>query len=89
MELLIRETVGQVLNMKALFRDVNEALQRSITNLRIKKMGILFLKWPSLRSWRYYVGARLKFWWRSRVPKNGSRDKAVEIPPTRKPRYFE
>ena len=37
MELLIRETVGQVLNMRALFRDVNEALQRSITNLRIKK----------------------------------------------------
>ena len=50
MELLIRETVGQVLNMKALFRDVNEALQRSITNLRIKKMGILFLKWPGVTS---------------------------------------
>ena len=26
----------------------------------------------SLRSWRYCVGARLKFWWRSRVPKKGS-----------------
>ena len=32
--------------------------------------------WPenSLRSWRYCVGARLKFWRRSRVPKKGSRD---------------
>ena len=28
----------------------------------------------SLRSWRYCVGARLKFWRRSRVPKKGSRD---------------
>ena len=43
----------------------------------------------SLRSWRYCVGARLKFWRRSRVPKKGSRDEAVEIPPARKPRYFE
>ena len=34
---------------------------------------------PSLRSWRYCVGARLKFWRRSRVPKKGSKDKAVEI----------
>ena len=42
----------------------------------------------SLRSWRYCVGARLKFW-RRRVPKKGSRDEAVEIPPARKPRYFE
>ena len=50
MELLIRETVGQVLNMKASFRDVNEALQRSITVLRFKKMGILFLKWPGVTS---------------------------------------
>ena len=32
---------------------------------------------PSLRSWRYCVGARLKFWRRSRVPKKGSRDEAV------------
>ena len=31
----------------------------------------------SLRSWRYCVGARLKFWRRSRVPKQGSRDEAV------------
>ena len=43
----------------------------------------------SLRSWRYCVGARLKFWRRSRVPKKGSRDEAVEIPPARKPQYFE
>ena len=43
----------------------------------------------SLRSWRYCVGARLKFWRRSRVPKKGNRDEAVEIPPARKPRYFE
>ena len=28
----------------------------------------------SLRSWRYCVGARFKFWRRSRVPKKGSRD---------------
>ena len=34
---------------------------------------------PSLRSWRYCVGARLKFWRRSRVPKKGSRDEAVEF----------
>ena len=33
----------------------------------------------SLRSWRYCVGARLKFWRRSRVPKKGSRDEAVEF----------
>ena len=31
----------------------------------------------SLRSWRYCVGARLKFWRRSRLPKKGSRDEAV------------
>ena len=31
----------------------------------------------SLRSWRYCLGARLKFWRRSRVPKKGSRDEAV------------
>ena len=30
------------------------------------------------------MGARLKFWWRSRVPKKRSRDEAVEIPPARK-----
>ena len=34
-------------------------------------------EWSSLRSWRYCVGARLKFWWRSRVPKKGSRSEAV------------
>ena len=28
-------------------------------------------------SWRYCVGARLKFWRRSRVPKKGSGDEAV------------
>ena len=33
----------------------------------------------SLRSLRYCVGARLKFWRRSRVPKRGSRDEAVEL----------
>ena len=32
----------------------------------------------SLRSWRYYVSARLKIWWRSRVPKKGSRDEVVD-----------
>ena len=49
----------------------------------------IFLHPVSLRSWRYCVGARLKFGQRSRVPKKGSRDEAVEIPPARKPRYFE
>ena len=33
----------------------------------------------SLPSWRYCVGARLKFWRRSRVPKKGSRDEAGQI----------
>ena len=47
MELL---TVGQVLNMKASFRDVNEAIQRSIIVLRSKKMGILFPKRPGVTS---------------------------------------
>ena len=32
-----------------------------------------------LRSWRYCVAARLKFWRRSCVPKKGSRDEALEI----------
>ena len=32
----------------------------------------------SLRSWRYCVGSRLKFWWRSRVPKKRNRDEAVD-----------
>ena len=50
MELLLRETVGQVLNMKASFRDVNEAIQRSIIVLRSKKMGILFPKRPGVTS---------------------------------------
>ena len=36
------------------------------------------LSTTSLRSWRYWVGARLKFWRRSRVPKKGSRDEAGE-----------
>ena len=31
----------------------------------------------SLRSWRYCVGTRLKFWRQSRVPKKGSRDEAT------------
>ena len=38
---------------------------------------ICFQHMDSLRSWRYCVGARLKFWRRSRVPKKGSRDEAV------------
>ena len=37
----------------------------------------LCLARPSLRNWRYSVGARLKFWRQSRVPKTGSRDEAV------------
>ena len=32
----------------------------------------------SLRSWRCCVGARLKFWRRSRVPKKGSRTKRLK-----------
>ena len=31
------------------------------------------------------MGARLKFWRRSRVPKKARMDEAVEIPPARKP----
>ena len=31
----------------------------------------------SQRSWRYCVGARLKFWRRSRVPRKGSRDRQL------------
>ena len=45
----------------------------------------------SLRSWRHCVGARLKFWRRSRVPKKGSRDEAVEIleaPPSNLTRLY-
>ena len=51
--------------------------------------AILIKRIVSLRSWWYCVGARLKFWRQSRVPKKWSRDEAVEIPPARKPRYFE
>ena len=39
----------------------------------------------SLRNWRYCVGARLKFWRRSRVPKKGSRDEAVDYITTAPP----
>ena len=38
---------------------------------------LITCKQLSLRSWRYCVGA--KFWRRSRVPKKGSRDEAVDI----------
>ena len=34
------------------------------------------------------MGARLKFWRRSRVPKNGSRDEAAEIPPNLSRLYY-
>ena len=53
----------------------------SLTYLLYKTENFQILKLPSLRSWRYCVGARLKFWRWSRVPKKGSRDEAVEIPP--------
>ena len=36
----------------------------------------------SLRSWRYCVGARVKFWRRNRVPKKWSRDEAVFLAAT-------
>ena len=42
----------------------------------------------SLRSWRYCVGARLKFWQRSCVPKKGSRDEVVEIPSRLRPSWL-
>ena len=45
-----------------------------------QKKGVGTRRLKYLRSWRYCVGARLKFWRRSRVPKKGSRDEAVEIP---------
>ena len=41
---------------------------------------IRFLVRFSLRSWRYCVGASLKFWQRCRVPKSGSRHEAVASP---------
>ena len=45
----------------------------------------------SLRSWQYYVVARLKFWRRSRVPKKGSRDEAVFLaaPPSNLTRLLQ
>ena len=48
-------------------KDVTLYVKRSIvqhTLLSVKNSH-------SLRSWRYYVGARLKFWRRSHVPKKG------------------
>ena len=41
-----------------------------ISMLWVKSRG---LDKNSLRSWRYCVGAKLKFWRRSRVPKKGSK----------------
>ena len=32
--------------------------------------------WNSLRSWRYCVGARLKYWRRSRVPKKATQNQS-------------
>ena len=37
-------------------------------------------RYYSLRSWRYCLGARLKFWRRSHNPKKGVGDEAFEIP---------
>ena len=37
----------------------------------------------SLRSWRYCVGARLKFWRRSRVPKKGVGTRRLKYPLSR------
>ena len=37
-------------------------------------LQFIFFVVSSLRSWRYCVGTRLKFWRRSRVAKKGSRD---------------
>ena len=45
-----------------------------LASFRFQQLCILS---SSLRSWRYCVGARLKFRRRSRVPKKGSRDEAV------------
>ena len=44
-----------------------------------KKEKVFYCLDSSLRSWRYCVCARLKFWRRSRVPKKGSREEAVGI----------
>ena len=52
---------------------------RKTLHLHLRANRLSLSHFSSLRSWRYYVGARLKFWRRSRVPKNGSRDKAVGI----------
>ena len=52
----------QIQEMKQTEKKNNSKQQHSVNNN----------KNSSLRRWRYYVGARLKFWRRSRVPKKGS-----------------
>ena len=43
----------------------------------LRKSNLVKDMYLSLRSWRYCVGARLKFWRRSRLPKKGSRDEVA------------
>ena len=45
-----------------------------LLNLAVKGLKQFWTRLTSLRSWRYCVGARLKFRRRSRVPKRRSRD---------------
>ena len=58
---------------------------------RVYNSDLSLLSKNSLRSCRYSVGVRLKFWRRSRVPKNRSRDKASQLvtaPPSNLPRLY-
>ena len=57
-----------------LFQRCHDGQLNSLTHCKA-----YFYDVASLRSWRYCVGARLKFWRRSRVPKKGRRDEAVEM----------
>ena len=59
--------------------EVQRLIYEKFTSYSYRKV-LTRKNFTSLRSWRYCVGARLKFWRRSRVPKKGSGDEAVEIP---------
>ena len=42
-----------------------------MNSLNVEEKTLHMLHMCSLRSWQYCVGARLKFWQQSRVPKKG------------------
>ena len=70
---LFSEFYGMLERVQALYTTSPFSMQPSL-NLPTTRLNKC-----SLRSWRYCVGARLKFWRQSHVPKKGSRDKVVEI----------